>query len=319
MNRSRASVRLAIGLILLFAILPAPDGARAQSERDATPAASPVVIPTCAGAISSTPSSNATPAGDSGITRVLAGVVGAMAACWNAGDWSGYASFFTPGLLTAQFGTAAVDELGSRWDALTARKLLAPLEIQAAQYGRLVNDTTASIQVVWRQGFARHHEAWSFARGAHGWQLSEIGPLDIVLDAPAVGLRLELTDSGISVPLIDIAQTSLTVLEGVNETGGPFVLTVFALAADADPGSLIAGAPADFFVGSVLIESETARNLVLDNVPPGTYVIATNLQVAIAANDPTLLHWVRITITAIQGLARGAADHRSRATRDDRA
>jgi hypothetical protein len=298
MSGKRWGIRLALGLCLLVPSLPTGLASADLSGAGTPPAASPS---NCAGPLLSGPVANATPAGDNGITRELSSVVMALADCWNAGDWVGYCDFLTPDFMSARFGTTSPTTVALQLNLLATRRLLGSLTIDAAQYGRLISDASASIQVAWREGFARYRESWSFVRGERGWRLDAVSPLDIVMDAPAVGLRIELTDNGITSPLAEIAQTTFTVLEGVNETGGPFIMTVFALSTDVEPEAIVAGAPVDLLAGSAPIDSESSRDLVLENLPPGDYVIATGLEAAIGARDTSLLRWVRLTVTTSDG------------------
>jgi hypothetical protein len=274
----------------------------AAQDRPATPLApSPVATSLCGPVTgpAATPIAATPPSADDEITAELSDAVSALVRCWNARNWMAYASYLAPDLRMERFGSDDIPAIAASLTLLDDRGLVAPIAVDSARFGRFLGGRIAAIQVAWHEGFATYHESWTYVRSGGAWQLDDATPIETILTGPAVGLQLRLTDQGIEAPRDQIAQTALTVLEAVNETGGPFTLTVFSLPSGVDPAALVLGSTRAHLAGTRSIDSESTQSLVLEDLPAGEYVVAIGLEQTIATGDTTLLHFVRLTVTPV--------------------
>lgn len=292
-----------IAALVVGAVVAAPAlvGRLPTGAQDAT-MASPVAAPAClaqATPVAAAGAQPVTPIAVDPTSLLLQGLVERLVACWNARDWTTYASLLSPDAREARFGTTDIATIARRMTSLAARNLVAPITIDSAQYAREMSEGSALIQVHWRQGYAELHHSWIFQRAGDNWLLENLLPLEQPLDGPAVGLRIVLDDqTGISLPRTEVAAVEFVTLEAVNETGWPFTFTILGYAADLDPAALAIGQPqpAPTPVADLLVASEESVYLVLHDLPPGSYLLVIGLDRAVESGDPSQMRWARLTI-----------------------
>jgi hypothetical protein len=250
------------------------------SEESATPASTPPVA---------SPVASASPApgqpADAATAAAIERTVRTLAACLTAGESESVAQLVTERYLGAVYGGGGSL---SREDYLALAPALPDIAVTVSDVTdvRVESDRRANAEVTTVVGNQLVRGRWTFVQPATGdatgdggvrWQVDEMVPLPVAAPAGAARVAVELSDYAFSLSRSNVTGPDV-VLAGTNTGREDHEILVLRLARGVSTDTLLRqpgpGLPEGVtFVGQVTISPGSQADLVLVDLPPGSYAI----------------------------------------------
>ncbi|HKG25042.1 MAG TPA: hypothetical protein VKB09_05295 [Thermomicrobiales bacterium] len=279
------------------------------SEESATPASAPPVA---------SPVASASPApgqpADAATTAAIERTVRTLAACLTAGESETVAQLVTERYLGAVYGGGGSL---SREDYLTLAPDLPDVAVTVSDVTdvRVESDRRANAEVATVVGNQLVRGRWSFVQAATGdatgdattdagvrWQVDAVVPLPVAPPAGAARVAVELSDYAFSLSRSSVAGPDV-VLAGTNTGREDHEILVLRLARGVSTDALLRqpgpGLPEGVtFIGQVTISPGGRADLVLVDLPPGSYAIVCLLPTSDGTPHLALGMRARLRVTA---------------------
>ena len=251
------------------------------------------------------PSIAATPVADSGIapsssgqalndesTAAIETLVASVSACESSGDFKTLATLVTPSYITAVYGSGT--PLSSTEFLQLAKDLtVQTVSIQSVSDVRVNAKGVVSADVVWVAGQQLLHGRWSFVaqsdkpgddtgidtgRTNGVWLVDGVTPLDVDVPAGAQTIDFKIDDKSFGTPSISGKRGGDLALNASNSGKQDHELLVLRLPKSVKVSDLLLATGPSLpdgvvFVGQITIPAKSTGQLVLTDMPRGSYVM----------------------------------------------